>query len=85
MPAPRDGRLTWIVGLGPALLWVAVVAAHYAPTRGLATALAAAGLSGLGVLGLSALVLAFLPAGLERVGLGRLAARLRRAWDRDAR
>ncbi len=85
MPAARDGFLTWIVGFGPAVVWVAAVTIHYGPTRGYGTALAGAVLSGVGVLGLSALLLAYLPAALERAGLGRLAALLRRAWDRDAR
>jgi len=81
----RDGILTWVVGFGPALAWVVLFTAHFGPTRGYGTALAAAAVSGLGVLGLSALVLAFLPAGLERVGWKGLADLLRRAWDRDAR
>lgn len=81
----RDGPLTWVVGFGPAIAWVAVVTIHFGPSRGYGVVLAVALISGLGVLGLSALVLAFLPAALERVGLKRFAAVLRRAWDRDAR
>lgn len=81
----RDGPLTWVVGFGPAIVWVAVVTIHLGPSRGYGVVLPIALISGLGVLGLSALVLAYLPAALERVGLKKLAALLRRVWDRDAR
>jgi hypothetical protein len=63
---------------------VTALTLHYGPTRGYAPVILVALLSGLGVLGLSALTLAYLPAGLERAGLRRAAAALRRAWDRDA-
>jgi hypothetical protein len=82
--ARRDGALAWIVGFGPAVAWVTALTLHYGPTRGYAPVILVALLSGLGVLGLSALTLAYLPAGLERAGLRRAAAALRRAWDRDA-
>ncbi len=52
---------------------------------GTGRALALAAFTGLGVLGLSALVLAWTPALLERAGLRRAAAWLRRHWDEDAR
>ncbi len=84
-PARRDGPLAWIVGFGPAVAWVVGLTVHFGPTRGYWKVLALAASSGVGVLGLSALVLAYLPAGLERTGLHRLAAILRRGWDRDAR
>jgi hypothetical protein len=85
VPSRRDGFLTWLVGFGPAVAWVAFLALRYGPSRGYGPVAVIALASGVGVLGLSALVLAYLPAALERLGLGRAAAALRRAWDRDAR
>jgi len=78
--------LPFLVGFGPALAWVAVVSARYGPTDlGWPRSVALAVFTGLGVLGLSALALAYLPVTLERLGLARAAAWLRRFWDPDAR
>ena len=74
-----------MVGFGPALAWVAWVVLRYREPLGLERALALAAFTGFGVLGLSALVLAWTPALLERLGLPRAAAWLRRHWDEDAR
>lgn len=81
---PRDG-ITWVIGFGPAVAWAVWVVARYGPgPLGYARALAVALVTAMGVLGLSALVLAYLPFLLERLGLARLAAFLRRYWDPDA-
>ncbi len=77
--------VTALVGFGPALAWIAWVTLRYRGTIGLGRALALACFTGLGVLGLSALVLAWTPALLERAGLRRAGAWLRRYWDEDAR
>ena len=74
-----------LVGFGPAILWVIALTLHFQVVLGPWRALAVAAFTGLGVLGLSALVLAWTPALLERVGLRRAAAWLRRYWDEDAR
>jgi hypothetical protein len=74
-----------LVGFGPALAWVAGVTFHSQRSLGPGRALALACVTGLGVLGLSALVLAWTPRLLERAGLDRAAAWLRRHWDEDAR
>jgi hypothetical protein len=74
-----------LVGFGPALAWVAWMTLRYEPSLGPGRALALATFTGLGVLGLSALVLAWTPSLLERAGLRRAAAWLRRYWDEDAR
>jgi apolipoprotein N-acyltransferase len=84
-PDRPDGLLAWVIGFGPALACAAWVLVRLGPDHGFALAALVAGLLGLGVLGLSALTLAFLPATLERLGLGGLASHLRRRWDRDAR
>ena len=77
--------MTALVGFGPALAWVAWMTLRYRGAIGLGRALALACFTGLGVLGLSALVLAWTPALLERAGLRRAGAWLRRTWDEDAR
>ena len=77
--------LPLVVGFGPALAWIAWMTLRYERALGLGRALALASFTGLGVLGLSALVLAWTPRLLERAGLGRAAAWLRRHWDEDAR
>jgi len=74
-----------LVGFGPAVLWVIGMTLQFRVVLGTWRALAVAAFTGLGVLGLSALVLAWTPALLERVGLRRAAAWLRRYWDEDAR
>lgn len=75
-----------MVGFGPALAtFVAVLLLRGPTAEGWGPTLAVGFLLGLGVLGLSALVLAWLPWTLERIGQPRLAARLRRRWDEDAR
>ncbi len=77
--------VTALVGFGPALAWTTWMTLRYRPVLGTWRALALASFTGLGVLGLSALVLAWTPALLERAGLRRAAAWLRRYWDEDAR
>lgn len=74
-----------VVGFGPALAWMAWVTLRYRDALGTGQALALAWITGMGVLGLSALVLAWTPRLLERAGLRRAAAWLRRHWDEDAR
>lgn len=73
------------MGFGPAVAWVIGLTLRLREGLGLGRALALAAFTGLGVLGISALVLAFTPVVLERVGLRRAAAWLRRHWDEDAR
>jgi hypothetical protein len=77
--------VTTTVGFGPALVWVAWVTLRLRGAIGPGTALVVAAFTGLGVLGLSSLVLAWTPALLERTGLRRAGAWLRRYWDEDAR
>ena len=77
--------VTALVGFGPALAWVTWMTLRYRGAIGPGRAVALACFTGLGVLGLSALVLAWTPALLERVGLRRAGAWLRRYWDEDAR
>jgi hypothetical protein len=74
-----------LVGFGPALLWVIGMTLRFRGALGTGRALALAAFTGLGVLGLSALVLAWTPSLLERAGMRRAAAWLRRYWDEDAR
>jgi hypothetical protein len=77
--------VTAVVGFGPAIAWVAWVSFRLRVAIGPGRALAIAAFTGLGVLGLSSLVLAWTPALLERMGLRRAGAWLRRYWDEDAR
>ena len=77
--------MTSLVGFGPALAWIAWMTLRYRGAIGVGRALALACFTGLGVLGLSALVLAWTPSLLERAGLRRAGAWLRRHWDEDAR
>jgi hypothetical protein len=77
--------VTAVVGFGPAIAWVAWITLTFRPALGWGRALAIAAFTGLGVLGLSSLVLAWTPAILERMGLRRAGAWLRRYWDEDAR
>ena len=74
-----------LVGFGPALAWVAYLTLRLERSLGLGRAIALAAFTGLGVLGLSSLVLAWTPALLERAGMQRAGAWLRRYWDEDAR
>jgi hypothetical protein len=74
------------IAYGPAAAWILWVVLHWGQTSlGYPRALAIGVFSGLGVLGLSAVVLAWLPFVLERAGLRRAGASLRRWWDEDAR
>jgi apolipoprotein N-acyltransferase len=77
--------VTALVGFGPALAWAAWITLTFRPALGWGRAIAVAAFTGLGVLGLSALVLAWMPWLLERAGLRRAGAWLRRHWDEDAR
>jgi hypothetical protein len=82
--ARRDGPLTWPLVLLPAVACEVLLVVRLGPSRGhLQVALAGLLVSG-GVLGLTVVVLAFLPRGLERAGLPRLAAWFRRHGDGDA-
>jgi hypothetical protein len=85
--ATRARRLAVaLVAFGPGLACLTWVALRYGPTDvGWPLAISLGAVVGLGVVGLSGLVLAWLPHGLERAGLGRAAAWLRRWWDDDAR
>ena len=74
-----------LVGFGPALAWVAWMTLRFERSLGLGRTIALASFTGLGVLGLSSLVLAWTPALLERAGMRRAGAWLRRYWDEDAR
>ena len=75
-----------VVGFGPAVAVAAFVVLRYGRTSlGWGGAAAIAAVLALGALGLSALLLAWLPWLLERAGLQRAGAFLRRYWDEDAR
>jgi hypothetical protein len=74
-----------LVGFGPALAWVTWMTLRFERSLGLGRTIALAAFTGLGVLGLSSLVLAWTPALLERAGMRRAGAWLRRYWDEDAR
>lgn len=84
--SPRVRRLlAGLIGFGPGLAWFAAVAVRYraSPDRGAALALGA--VTAVGVVGLSGVFLAWFPYAVERFGLRRFGAWLRRWWDEDAR
>jgi hypothetical protein len=77
--------VTLAVGFGPALAWATWMTLRYAPVLGWGRSFALAAFTGMGVLGLSSLALAWTPWILDRAGLPRAGAWLRRYWDEDAR
>jgi hypothetical protein len=77
--------IAWAMITGPALVWIAVVAAMLGPQRGYPWAFAFGIFTGLAVLGLTALFVAYFPWTVERLGFGRFGAWLRRWWDEDAK
>jgi len=81
---PRTA-ISWLMGYGPAIAWAGFATAKYHSRLGYGRALAFGLFTGLGVLGFTALFVAYFPSAVERLGLKRLAAWLRRWWDEDAR
>jgi hypothetical protein len=84
MAFPRQA-VVWTIAYGPAAAWIVCVVLRWGPQLGPLRALAVGVFSGLGILGLSAMLLAWLPFLVERLGLRRAGAFLRRWWDEDAR
>ncbi len=82
--ARRDGPLTWPLVLAPAVLCEVLLVVRLGPARGYLPVALGGLLVSAGVLGITVVFLAFVPRGLERAGLSRLAAWLRRHGDGDA-
>ena len=76
---------SWLMGYGPAVLWVGLATARLHSRLGYGRALAFGLFTGLGVLGFTSLFVAYFPSTVERLGLERFGAWLRRWWDEDAR